>query len=49
MNYWLREVIKPNLAPKTYEKYETFTRLHILPYLGVKRLDNSRSKTSGSG
>ena len=34
MSYWLREVVKPNLAPKTYEKYETFTRLHILPYLG---------------
>ena len=25
MNYWLREVVEPNLAPKTYEKYETFT------------------------
>jgi integrase len=37
--YWLEEVVAPNLAPKTYEKYETFTRLHIVPYLGGKRLD----------
>ena len=44
MNYWLREVIKPNLAPKTFEKYETFTRLHILPYLGAKRLDKLQVK-----
>ena len=44
MNYWLREVIKPNLAPKTHEKYETFTRLHILPYLGTKRLDKLQVK-----
>jgi integrase len=43
-NYWLREVIKPNLAPKTFEKYEAFTRLHILPYLGTKRLDKLQVK-----
>ena len=36
---WLREVVKPNLAPKTYEKYEMFTRVHIVPRLGSKRLD----------
>src|SRR6266566_675368 len=37
--YWLEEVVAPNLAPKTYEKYEAFSRLHIVPYLGGKRLD----------
>jgi integrase len=37
--YWLEEVVAPNLAPKTYEKYEAFSRLHIIPYLGSKRLD----------
>jgi FtsK/SpoIIIE family/Phage integrase, N-terminal SAM-like domain len=26
-------------AVKTYERYEAFTRLHIVPYLGSKRLD----------
>jgi integrase len=44
MNYWLREVVKPNLAPKTYEKYDTFTRLHIVPYLGTRRLDRLQVK-----
>ena len=30
---------KPNLAPKTCEKYELFSRLHIIPHLGARRLD----------
>jgi integrase len=37
--YWLKEIVEPGLAPKTHEKYETFSRLHINPYLGSKRLD----------
>jgi integrase len=37
--YWLAEVVEPNLAPKTYEKYEMFSRLYIVPGLGTKRLD----------
>jgi integrase len=37
--YWLKDIVEPNLAPKTYEKYEMFTRLHIVPQLGAKRLD----------
>ena len=32
-------VVEPNLAPKTYERYEAFTRLHIVPYIGTRRLD----------
>jgi integrase len=39
LSYWLREVIEPNLAPKTYEKYDMFARLYIVPGLGGKRLD----------
>jgi hypothetical protein len=39
LNYWLSEIIKPDHAPKTYERYEMFVRLHITPYLGGKRLD----------
>lgn len=38
--YWLKEIVEPNLAPKTYERYEMFSRLHIIPYLGGKHLDN---------
>ena len=44
LNYWLTEVIEPNLAPKTYEKYETFSRLHIIPHIGDKRLDKLQVK-----
>jgi integrase len=39
LNYWLKEIVQPNLAPKTHQKYELFSRLHIIPYLGAKRLD----------
>jgi integrase len=37
--YWLEEVVKPNLAPATYVNYEMFTRRHITPLLGARRLD----------
>jgi integrase len=36
--YWLAEIVKPNLAPLTYARYESFCRLHIIPHLGEKRL-----------
>jgi integrase len=42
--YWLKDVVQPNLAPKTYEKYEMFTRLHIIPCLGGKRIDKIQVK-----
>jgi chloramphenicol 3-O-phosphotransferase/integrase len=42
--YWLREIVEPNLAPKTYEKYEMFSRLHIIPHLGGKSLDKIQVK-----
>jgi integrase len=38
LTYWLREVVEPNLRPKTYEKYEMFVRLYIVPALGDKKL-----------
>ena len=41
---WLAEVVEPSLAPKTYEKYEMFTRLYIAPHLGSKRLDKLTSR-----
>ncbi len=44
LHYWLEEIIELNLAPKTFEKYETFSRLHIIPYLGTKRLDRLQVK-----
>jgi len=44
LSYWLREIVQPNLAPKTYQTYELFVRLHIDPYLGHKRLDKLQVK-----
>src|SRR5262245_19756720 len=37
--YWLREVVRPNLAPGSYITYEALTRRHIVPGLGAKRVD----------
>ena len=36
---WLKDVVRPNLAPTTVKNYEMFTRLYILPDLGRRRLD----------
>jgi hypothetical protein len=44
LSYWLKEIVQPNLAPKTYQTYELFARLHIDPYLGQKRLDKLQVK-----
>jgi integrase len=44
LGYWLEEIVRPNLAPKTCEKYELFTRLHIVPHLGTRRLDRLQVK-----
>lgn len=39
LKYWLREVVTPNLRPKTTETYSMHVRLYITPGLGQKRLD----------
>jgi integrase len=44
LGYWLTEIVQPNLAPKTCEKYELFSRLHIIPHLGTIRLDKIQVK-----
>ena len=44
LGYWLKDIVEPNLAPKTYEKYDMFCRLHIIPHLGGKRLDKIQVK-----
>jgi integrase len=38
LQYWLREVVEPNLAPLTASTYETLVRLYIAPGLGAKGL-----------
>jgi integrase len=44
LSYWLKEIVQPNLAPKTYQTYELFVRLHIVPHLGYRRLDQLQVK-----
>ena len=47
--YWLKEIVLPNLAPKTYQTYELFVRLHIIPYLGIRDWISLPSGISGNG
>lgn len=42
--YWLREVIEPNRAPKTFDVYDMFARLYIAPGLGRKNLARLSSR-----
>lgn len=37
-HYWLLEVKKVSIKPKTFQKYDSTLRLYILPYLGRKKL-----------
>src|SRR5580765_1061603 len=38
LEHWLATVVKPNLAPKTYQGYELIVRRHIIPAIGSKKL-----------
>ncbi|WP_405970897.1 site-specific integrase [Streptomyces sp. NBC_00988] len=38
LDYWLREVVKPNLRLSTYERYEIGVRLYLKPGLGENQL-----------
>ena len=44
----MAEVVKPNLAPKTYDKYEMFARLYIAPASGLDGSTSSRRARSGT-
>jgi Phage integrase, N-terminal SAM-like domain len=44
LSYWLKDIVQPNLAPKTYQTYELFVRLHIVPHLGQERIDQLQVK-----
>jgi len=39
LEYWLNEIVKPNLAPLTYATRESMVRLYLVPGVGAKRLD----------
>ncbi|HEX76206.1 MAG TPA: site-specific integrase [Dehalococcoidia bacterium] len=34
LEYWLAEYVKPNLSPKGYERYESISRVHLIPAIG---------------
>jgi integrase len=36
--YWLEHIVRPNKEPGTYNKYESMTRLYLVPKLGTKAL-----------
>lgn len=38
LDYWLREVVQPNVAPRTAENYQRIARLYLLPGLGSKNI-----------
>ncbi|CAA9560368.1 MAG: hypothetical protein AVDCRST_MAG73-3629, partial [uncultured Thermomicrobiales bacterium] len=38
LDTWLADVVKPTLAPKTYESYAVMCRVHIKPGLGHHQL-----------
>ena len=38
LQYWLRQVVREDRRPKTYQGYESVVRLHLIPGLGRKRL-----------
>jgi integrase len=44
LQYWLNDIVRPNLAPLTYQTYETMVRLYIEPGLGSKRLDRLQQR-----
>lgn len=39
LTYWLEEIHRPHVRPKTYKFYEEAVRIHLIPALGRKRLD----------
>ena len=39
LDYWMKDVVRPELKPKTAETYGLHVRLYITPGLGAKRLD----------
>lgn len=41
---WLRDVVEPSVAPKTYEKREYHVRVHISPALGHVKLKDLQAR-----
>lgn len=44
LDYWLREVVQPSVAPKSALDYEYYVRIYITPHLGGKNLARLTSR-----
>jgi len=42
LNRWLGEYARPNLTPRSYERYESIARLHLIPAIGKFQLTQLR-------
>ena len=42
LNIWLIDYAKPNLSPRSFERYESIVRVHLIPGLGSIALINIR-------
>ncbi|MDD5094758.1 MAG: site-specific integrase [Dehalococcoidia bacterium] len=42
LDHWLRDYAKPNLTAKSYERYESICRVHLVPSLGKTPLTQLR-------
>jgi hypothetical protein len=38
LGYWLEEVVRPTLQPRTYQGYEAVVRRHLVPVIGQRPL-----------
>lgn len=43
LDKWLVDYAKPNLTPRSYERYESISRIHLIPALGNIRLTQLRA------
>jgi integrase len=39
LTYWLEQIVRPTLKPRTYQGYEVVVRVHLVPGLGRKKLN----------
>lgn len=44
LSYWLENIVEPHRAPGTFDNYERFCRLYLIPGLGSKQLNKLRSR-----
>jgi len=38
LNHWLANIVEPSRKPKTYQGYEGIVRMHLIPFIGHRKL-----------